>query len=72
MPDCYDYASQVVWQWWAPEPWRRFTITLRRLLAHHLGTTPGLGQVASLQYAKVAEYQLRGAVHHALVRLDGP
>lgn len=72
--DCYDYASQVVWQWWAPELWRRFTITLRRLLAHHLRTTPGrLGEVASLQYAKVAEYQLRGAVHfHALVRLDGP
>ena len=60
--DCYDYASQVVWQWWAPELWRRFTITLRRLLAHHLGTTPArLGEVASLQYAKVAEYQLRGA-----------
>lgn len=72
--ECYDYASQVVWQWWAPELWRRFTITLRRLLAHHLGTTPGkLGEVASLQHAKVAEYQLRGAVHfHALVRLDGP
>ena len=32
-----------------------------------------LGQVAGVQYAKVAEYQLRGAVHfHALVRLDGP
>jgi hypothetical protein len=73
-PDCYDYASQVVWQWWAPELWRRFTITLRRVLAHHLRTTAGrLGEVASLQYAKVAEYQLRGAVHfHALVRLDGP
>lgn len=72
--DCYDYASQVVWQWWAPELWRRFTIALRRLLAQHLGTAPGrLGEVASLQYAKVAEYQLRGAVHfHALVRLDGP
>ena len=28
--DCYDYPSQVVWQWWAPELWRRFTITLRR------------------------------------------
>lgn len=72
--DCYDYASQVVWQWWAPELWRRFTITLRRVLAHHLGTAPGrLREVASLQYAKVAEYQLRGAVHfHALVRLDGP
>lgn len=73
-PDCYDYASQVVWQWWAPELWRRFTITLRRVMARHLRTTPGrLGEVASLQYAKVAEYQLRGAVHfHALVRLDGP
>lgn len=72
--DCYDYPSQVVWQWWAPELWRRFTITLHRVLAQHLGTTPGrLGEVASLQYAKVAEYQLRGAVHfHALVRLDGP
>jgi hypothetical protein len=73
-PECYDYPSQVVWQWWAPELWRRFTITLRRVLAHHLGVTPArLGEVASLQYAKVAEYQLRGAVHfHALVRLDGP
>ena len=28
--DCYDYASHVVWQWWAPELWRRFTIALRR------------------------------------------
>jgi hypothetical protein len=73
-PDCYDYASQVVWQWWAPELWRRFTITLRRMLAHHFGILPAhLGWVASVQYAKVAEYQLRGAVHfHALVRLDGP
>ena len=59
--DCYGYASQVVWQWWATELWRRFTITLRRLLAHHLGTTPGrLGELASLQYAKVAEYHRYG------------
>jgi len=73
-PDCYDYASAVVWQWWAPELWRRFTITLRRMLAHHLHVpATHLGRVASVQYAKVAEYQLRGAVHfHALVRLDGP
>src|SRR5690242_874731 len=21
--ECYDYPSQVVWQWWAPELWRR-------------------------------------------------
>ena len=32
-----------------------------------------LAEVATVQYAKVAEYQVRGAVHfHALVRLDGP
>ncbi len=35
--DCYDYESHVVWQWWAPELWRRFTIALRRAVAHHLG-----------------------------------
>ena len=72
--DCYDYDSQIVWQWWAPELWRRFTIALKRDLAHRLGVAAGrLGNVASVQYAKVAEYQLRGAVHfHALIRLDGP
>jgi hypothetical protein len=72
--DCYDYSSQVVWQWWAPDLWRRFTITLRRLVAHILGVPAvRLGEVATVQYAKVAEYQLRGVVHfHALIRLDGP
>ena len=59
--DCYDYASQIVWQWWAPDLWRRFTIALRRLVAKSLGiAAPRLGEVASVQYAKVAEYQLRG------------
>ena len=73
-PDCYDYASHVIWQWWAPDLWRRFTITLRRLVAKtlHVPATR-LAEVATVQYAKVAEYQLRGAIHfHALVRLDGP
>jgi hypothetical protein len=72
--DCYDYGSHVVWQWWAPDLWRRFTITLRRLVAHTLGVpATQLGEVATVQYAKVAEYQLRGVVHfHALIRLDGP
>jgi len=72
--DCYDYTSQVVWQWWAPDLWRRFTIALRRLLAKTLGV-PGdrAAHVATVQYAKVAEYQRRGVVHfHALIRLDGP
>lgn len=72
--DCYDYDSHIVWQWWAPELWRRFTITLKRHLAQRLGVAPSrLNDVASVQYAKVAEYQRRGAVHfHALIRLDGP
>lgn len=72
--DCYDYTSHVIWQWWAPELWRRLTIEVRRQLAARLGVRESrLGAVASLQYAKVAEYQARGLVHfHALVRLDGP
>jgi hypothetical protein len=72
--DCYDYASHVVWQWWAPELWRRFTITLRRALARYLGVpATTLHQIVTVQYAKVAEYQRRGLVHfHALIRLDGP
>ena len=73
-PDCYDWATAVVWQWWAPELWRRTTIALRRCLATSLGVPESrLRSVASLQYAKVAEYQARGLVHfHALIRLDGP
>lgn len=72
--DCYDYPSHVVWQWWAPDLWRRFTIALRRLVAKVLDVPASrLAEVATVQYAKVAEYQARGVVHfHALVRLDGP
>ena len=49
--DCYDYHGHLVWQWYAPELWRRFTIGLRRQLARHLGVTetdvpkPGPGPV---------------------------
>ncbi len=72
--DCYDYASHVIWQYRAPDLWRRFTISLRRLVAKSLGVpATRLDEVATVQYAKVAEYQRRGAVHfHSLVRLDGP
>jgi replication initiator protein RepSA len=72
--DCYDYASHVVWQWFAPDLWRRFAIALHRALAHHLCVPAhALAEVATVQYAKVAEFQRRGAVHfHALIRLDGP
>ena len=72
-PDCYDYTGHLVWQWWAPELWRRFTITLRRHLAHHLGLTETAARrLVRVQFAKVAEYQRRGIIHfHALIRLDG-
>ena len=72
--DCYDYASHVVWQWWAPDLWRRFTIALRRLVAKTLGVSATrLAEVATVQYAKVAEYQLRGAIHfHALSASTDP
>ncbi len=72
--ECYDYDTHLVWQWWAPELWRRFTIALRRLIARRLGVTDSrLNDVATVQYAKVGEQQRRGVIHfHALVRLDGP
>ncbi|MFJ4166107.1 replication initiator [Microbacterium sp. NPDC089698] len=71
--DCYDYVGHVVWQFFAPELWRRFTIQLRRQLAHELGLTQqAAASVVRVQFAKVAEFQRRGAVHfHAIVRLDG-
>ena len=37
--DCYDYAGHVAFNWYAPELWRRFTITLRRVLARQLGVS---------------------------------
>lgn len=73
-PDCYDYPSHVLWQYWAPELWRRFTIALRRGIARSVGVSEArLKDQVTVQYAKVAEYQRRGVIHfHALVRLDGP
>jgi hypothetical protein len=72
-PDCYDYVGQVVWQYHAPELWRRFTIRLRRELARTLGVTQrAASRVVRVQFAKVAEFQRRGVVHfHAIIRLDG-
>ena len=72
--DCYDYAAHLVWQWKAPDLWRRFTIALRRSVAAALGVpATALDDVATVQYPKVAEYQRRCAIHfHAVIRLDGP
>lgn len=72
--ECYDYDAHLVWQWHAPELWRRFTIRLRREIALMLGTTERTARdLVRVQFAKVAEFQRRGVVHfHALIRLDGP
>ncbi|RZQ63414.1 replication initiator [Amycolatopsis suaedae] len=69
--ECYDYEHQAVWNLHAGELWRRTTIAINRQLAAHAKTL-GRQTAVRLQYAKVAEYQHRGAVHfHALIRLDG-
>ncbi|WP_405678876.1 replication initiation protein [Streptomyces sp. NBC_01511] len=73
-PSTYDYAGAVLWNNHAGDLWRRFTIYLRREIAHRAGLTQAdLKDQARVSFGKVAEFQKRGAVHfHAIVRLDGP
>ncbi|MFC4495816.1 replication initiator [Streptomyces ovatisporus] len=73
-PDRYDYEAAVLWNAHAGMLWRRFTIYLRREIAKRAGLTQrAFRHFARVSFAKVAEYQKRGAVHfHAVVRLDGP
>ncbi len=71
-PGCYDSQAQVLWNALAPELWRRTTITLHRALARLVGVQEGeLRRLVRVSYAKVAEFQRRGAIHfHAVLRLD--
>jgi hypothetical protein len=71
-PACYDAEAQVLWNALAPELWRRTTITLQRALARLVGLSEGeLRRLVRVSYAKVAEFQRRGALHfHAVIRLD--
>ncbi|MEU4172170.1 replication initiator [Streptomyces sp. NPDC026665] len=73
-PACYDYTGHVLWHAHAGELWNRTTRAIRRHLATAAGITQSrLGEHLRLSFAKVAEYQRRGAVHfHAVVRVDGP
>jgi hypothetical protein len=73
-PDCYDYPGHVLWHAHAGELWNRTCRAVRRLLATAAGITQTeLGLHLRVSFAKVAEYQRRGAVHfHAVIRLDGP
>jgi hypothetical protein len=71
-PGCYDAEAQVLWNALAPELWRRTTIAIQRALARKVGVDEAaLRQVVRISYAKVAEFQRRGAIHfHAVIRLD--
>ena len=72
--ECYDYAGHVVWQWYAPELWRRFTIALQRELARRCAlSVAGFRGRCKISYSKVVEFQARGIVHvHVPIRLDDP
>jgi hypothetical protein len=69
---CYDSQAQVLWNALAPELWRRTTIAIGRALGRLVGVQEGeLRQLVRISYAKVAEFQRRGAIHfHAVIRLD--
>jgi hypothetical protein len=71
-PACYDAQAQVLWNALAPELWRRTTIALQRVLGRLVGLDEAtLRRVVRISYAKVAEFQRRGAIHfHAVIRLD--
>jgi hypothetical protein len=71
-PRCYDAQAQVLWNALAPELWRRTTIAFHRALGRLVGLQEAqLREVVRVSYAKVAEFQRRGAVHfHAVIRLD--
>ncbi|WP_051217717.1 replication initiator [Nocardioides insulae] len=72
--DCYDYTGHVLWQWYAPELWRRFTIALQRQLAKICSLpVAGFRERCRVSYSKVVEFQARGIAHfHVPIRLDGP
>jgi hypothetical protein len=69
---CYQAGAQVLWNALAGQLWSRTTIYLYRALAQLAGLSEAeLRAVVRISFAKVAEYQRRGAVHfHAIIRLD--
>ncbi|MCX5424134.1 replication initiator [Streptomyces sp. NBC_00078] len=72
-PDCYDYVGHVLWHAHAGRLWDRFTTAVRRYLASAGGVPRSkLGEHLVVSFAKVAEFQRRGAIHfHGIVRMDG-
>ena len=72
--ECFDYPGAILWNAHLSRLWNRTTIELRRAVAA-AGAVPHrrLGDVARINFIKVAELQRRGLVHlHIVVRADGP
>jgi hypothetical protein len=71
---CYDYEAAALWNASLGALWRRTITYLPRELAALGGlSVAALRSQVRVTYAKVAEFQARGAVHvHAVIRLDGP
>jgi hypothetical protein len=69
---CYQAGAQVLWNALAGRLWSRTTIYLYRAVAQLVGVPEAeLRRLVRISFAKVAEYQRRGAVHfHAIIRLD--
>jgi Replication initiator protein, pSAM2 len=71
--ECYDYLGHVLFTWYLPELWRRFTIALRRNLTKHLKSQRIAAGSVKVSFVKVVEMQARAIPHiHALIRLDPP
>ncbi|CQD11196.1 replication initiator protein [Mycobacterium europaeum] len=72
-PQCYDYLGHVLFTWYLPELWRRFTIALRRAVATHMKVVGVKTGSVRVSFVKVVELQARAIPHiHALIRLDPP
>ncbi len=73
-PGCYDYEAAALWNASLGALWRRTITSLpRELAALSRLSVAALRSQVRVAYAKVAEFQARGAVHvHAVIRLDGP
>ena len=69
--ECYDYRGHVLFSWWAPELWRRFTITVRRVLRSELRRRGEDPDAVAVSFVKVVELQARAIPHyHTVIRLD--
>ncbi len=69
--DCYDYTAHVLFTWYLPEVWRRFTIALRRNITKTLKAAGVEPKSVRVSFVKVVEMQARAVPHiHTLIRLD--